>query len=219
MGKIIAFGNQKGGCGKSTGALLCASAAAADGLSVCVHDLDPQGSLSKGWGWAEGVPFTIKDLSPLPAKEYYRHVVADEGEFDLIVMDLPGKLSKDGLEEAATRFADVLVVPIEPTYFSFMASINYLKFALERAAERNASDPSHPLTVTCYVSRYRQGRKQSREMKWEMAKLNDLRTMLHPVFEYEAISKFDPAKDRVGDPSSAWGVTTGAWWFELKGFL
>jgi chromosome partitioning protein len=45
MGKVVVFGNQKGGCGKTTLAITLACGLKEQGFSVLMVDADPQGSV------------------------------------------------------------------------------------------------------------------------------------------------------------------------------
>lgn len=74
----IAFLNQKGGVGKSTAALLVASALKSAALPVAIRDEDPQGSLT--W-WA-------KNAGQVPLLEEFP-------EAEVVVIDTPGHLDLD----------------------------------------------------------------------------------------------------------------------------
>ncbi len=86
----IAFLNQKGGVGKSTAALLVASALKSASLPVAINDLDPQGSLT-WWGQNAGkVP-----------------LISEFKDAEVIVTDTPGHLDleKKGIRD---QFIDLI---------------------------------------------------------------------------------------------------------------
>ena len=67
MASVISFINQKGGCGKSSTCLHLAGAFAAAGYRVLLVDMDPQGSLSRGFLGPEAVErLTADETLALP---------------------------------------------------------------------------------------------------------------------------------------------------------
>lgn len=76
MTKLIAFANQKGGCGKTTSAVSIAAALALRGRTVCLVDTDPQCNASDTFGLdrdalAKEGKLTVADsfLAKAPARE------------------------------------------------------------------------------------------------------------------------------------------------------
>ena len=92
--KRVIFVNGKGGTGKTTAAVLIASAAAANGLTVGIEDIDPQQSLT---AW-------VKNTEPDKVE-----MVQGRHKYDLMVMDTPPRLDEKNLH-AVLKTADVIVV-------------------------------------------------------------------------------------------------------------
>lgn len=115
--KKIAILGQKGGSGKTTIATALAVRAAADGKSVVLFDLDPQGSATR---WAERregdspaiVSCQIFMLEKMLAK-------AAEGRADIAIIDTPGKIEQAALE--AAKVADLVLIPVRATAFDLDA--------------------------------------------------------------------------------------------------
>ena len=69
MGKIVAFSNQKGGVGKTTTVLNVADYVARAGKKVLMIDIDPQGTLTSGYGIAKNeLELSLYDLMMGQAK-------------------------------------------------------------------------------------------------------------------------------------------------------
>lgn len=131
VGHIVVFGNEKGGCGKSTAAMHATVALLRLGYSVGTIDLDArQGTFTRYLtNRFETVKRTGKDL---PAPDHMAIAVSqaatlkeredDESSFffraleeltrdhDFVVIDTPG--SDSHLNRLAHRFADTLVTPV-----------------------------------------------------------------------------------------------------------
>jgi chromosome partitioning protein len=74
MGKVVVFGNQKGGCGKTTLAITLACGLKEQGFSVLMVDADPQGSVMS---WAGRVEENSENV--LPDTEKHDNVLIDQG--------------------------------------------------------------------------------------------------------------------------------------------
>lgn len=122
---IIIIGNQKGGCGKSTLALLLANYLTLIKKSkVTVIDMDYQQSVSQKYQKAkilENVePYEVLALE-LETYPDMKEVIAANPE-DIALIDLPGKLDDDGLLPVF-QSADLVICPFAYDEFSFESTI------------------------------------------------------------------------------------------------
>ena len=98
MGKIVVFGNQKGGCGKTTLAITLACGLKAQGLSVLMVDADPQGSVMS---WAVRVEENTQK-NDLPDIEKHDNPLIDQAlkrarsRYDVTIVDLGSNLGFGG---------------------------------------------------------------------------------------------------------------------------
>jgi chromosome partitioning protein len=146
--RIVVFGNEKGGTGKSTLAMHLAVALLNKGLKVATIDLDArQGTLSRYVNnrrlFAErtGSPLPLPEhiaLAPVPGQvdevELARTLDA-MGSNQVIVVDTPGHDS--ALSQAGHTFADILVTPVNDSL------IDLDVLAHVDPAKQTISRPSH----------------------------------------------------------------------------
>ncbi len=112
MSKIaVAVFNRKGGVGKTTIAVILAQIALVRHQRVLAIDLDPSGNFTSAFGFLKNSSF--KDY--FRTKNTLEDSDADAPE-DWIVIDCPPSL--DEASEHAMDFADIIVVPVRPDYFS-----------------------------------------------------------------------------------------------------
>ncbi len=118
--RTIAFVTQKGGAGKSTLAASLAVAAQDTKETVCVVDMDPQGSLTNGARTrgcddvtvvASGAARLPGTLAGLAAKGFTRAII-----------DTPG--AEGPASSAAMATADLNIIPARPSLFDLWASAN-----------------------------------------------------------------------------------------------
>ncbi len=130
---VILFGNQKGGAGKSTLAMLYANyLSLVKKEKVTVLDMDYQKSLLSRY----------EDAKPLENPEPYEVVDLDLEKFPLvyevlfseddhhIIIDLPGKIDDDHLIPVL-QAADVIVIPFHYDKLTFQSTNLFTKIAHE----------------------------------------------------------------------------------------
>jgi chromosome partitioning protein len=161
MGKIVAFGNQKGGVGKSTVIAMAANALsqAPFNIKLCVIDCDQQQSLVEARSYeeeaVENLPYTILGLSV----EALQDKIYDlDKEYDLILIDTAGRLDHTVAVEnqeitKALMYADYLFIPFRAGSFNLEASMEYLKVANKLKALR--ADAARPLKYYGFVNMYK----------------------------------------------------------------
>jgi cellulose biosynthesis protein BcsQ len=115
----IAFLNQKGGVGKTTAALLVASALKAASLPVAIEDLDPQKSLT--W-WA-------RNCGKVPLISEFKNA-------EIIISDTPGHLDLDkkGIRDkfvGLIKSADRLILVAEMSPISLHGTVPMAELILE----------------------------------------------------------------------------------------
>lgn len=118
--RTIAFVTKKGGAGKSTLAASLAVAAQDMKETVCVVDMDPQGSLTN-WARTRGcddITVVASGAARLPGT---LAELAAKG-FTLAIIDTPG--AEGPASSAAMATADLNIIPARPSLFDLWASAN-----------------------------------------------------------------------------------------------
>ncbi len=164
MAKIILFGNQKGGVGKSTLTMLTATALSQPpfNLDVCVLDADDQSSLcdlrqsDMGYNTEQTPPYEIR---PATLNDIHKDIRELDRRFHVVFIDVAGKLD---LNIAADKqeiipylsYVDLLFMPFVAGNFNVDASAKYLKTVLHVQLSRQLS--ARPLKVFGLVNMFRE---------------------------------------------------------------
>ena len=122
----IAIINAKGGAGKTTLALHLAVADVQQGRNVAVLDLDPQGTAA-GWGERRGssAPVVLATAPSRLGAEQER--VAGAGA-DVLYLDTPPRWAgADTAARVAASAADLMVVPMRPSFVDLEATVATLE--------------------------------------------------------------------------------------------
>ena len=108
---IIALASSKGGCGKSTTALILASAYLADGYKITIIDADPRKRLFKWFSAGNagsGINVIAADVMTLR-----KSIKEARSSADLVLIDLEG--TKNAETTVAVAAADYTIVPANPS--------------------------------------------------------------------------------------------------------
>ncbi len=120
--KVISVLAQKGGTGKTTLSVATACAAAADGLSTVIVDLDPQATASS-WGDRRSSSHPV--VLPAQPPRLPRVLAAAAGEgVELAVVDTAPRVEQSAV--AAARAADLVVVPCRPAVYDLETVVSTL---------------------------------------------------------------------------------------------
>jgi chromosome partitioning protein len=130
--KVISFASQKGGVGKSTLLLLTASALhRRTNKKVLVIDCDPQKSIKDIYNQElqkeeafDVVSFNWKQ--PKPEVNFDKTIALAENKYDVIFLDIPGKL--EGKEiYFSILVSDIVIVPIVASALDIAATVKFLQ--------------------------------------------------------------------------------------------
>lgn len=122
---IISFNNLKGGCGKSTSSVHLCRYLLSKGVLVALVDSDSQKTSSR---WTEQLEEGI------PRPQIFRLTDPDEildqlqtirAKFDYIVVDGAGGLAE--VQRATLLLADIVFIPIQPSFLDIDASEEMIK--------------------------------------------------------------------------------------------
>ena len=133
MSKIaVAVLNRKGGVGKTTMAVILAQIALVRHNKVLAVDIDPSGNFSDALGFMKNY---FKDS--LRIKKTLEDSDADAPE-EWIVIDCPPNL--DDESKHAIDFADIVVVPVRPDFFS-LSNLGVMYSTAKKSGKENSQLP------------------------------------------------------------------------------
>ena len=231
MAKTIIFGNQKGGVGKSTCAILVAGTFSAPPFNkrVTVVDADEQQTISiihraaelsgqeARWKVAP-FPDPIKGVS---RKKFDRLLENVQSESDIVIIDLPGYLDTDGKTANVSPEADYVFIPVPPTNKDVPSSEDYLNFMLNiRDIVKKEFD--HEIQVIPFCNMQRTGHSSTgfvREVfeDWKgRYKVKSMNAMLGRYVEHEDVGM---GNSLYGDMSTNKSKNYTAWINELAAIM
>ena len=223
MAKILMFGNQKGGVGKTQVSIMTATALsqAPFNLKTCVVDIDNQKSVVRARSFdlrayqTESAPFEVR-AHTLP--ELQKNIASLDKDFQLVVIDAAGKLDTTQAVEIqeiskALMYVDNLFIPFVAGNYNLESTLDYFRF-IKTVQLQRALQP-RPLNVFGFVNMHRVRSRANTFLGEDLETLRaseNLLTMTAPLNDYAAFreadsitSLFDPlSNDSAKQNFSVW---------------
>lgn len=141
---VISFANPKGGAGKTTTALLLASALASKGAHVTIIDADPEKWISQ-WGALPGKPENIEIIGDVTEDSIVDQIEAASQRAQFVVVDLEGTASL--MVANAIGMSDLVIIPTQGSSMDAKGGAKTIR--LIRNQERLARRPiPHAVVLT-----------------------------------------------------------------------
>lgn len=202
MAKFIVFGNQKGGIGKTTFAVLTATALSSPPFNkkVLLIDNDNQKSAIRLRQYDEEnyenrqPPYLMREMN---YEQIVGALVDIDEMYDYVFIDTPGKLDANlpPEQQEVTKIlllTDYLFMPFKAGALNLDATTDYVKVLLQAKKHRENTD--RPLIIYGVVNFYKERSRINRELKDELEYLKDhadLDFMKCPLKQYVAFEYLD----------------------------
>ena len=203
MAKIIMFGNQKGGVGKTLVSVMTATALgqAPFNLKVAVVDLDDQKSVTYArdidiQSYPEDTPLPFEVFN-LTIPELQKRITQLDTDYEVLFIDVAGKLdiNADVTQQEITKalmYVDLLFVPFIAGSYVFTATYNYLNF-IEQVQTARALQ-NRQLQTYGFVNMYR-SRSRANQMLLQhiesLTERNNLKMMEATLGDYALFKDSD----------------------------
>jgi len=131
----IVMASSKGGCGKSTGAVVLATELAQRGSGVTIIDADPNQPITR-WGKRPGKPDSLAVVGDVNEKTLLDVIDAAERKTPFVIVDLEGTANLT--VAMAMSWADLVLVPLKGSTLDAVEAIKAVRFIQmqERAYRR-----------------------------------------------------------------------------------
>lgn len=154
-GKVICFGNLKGGVGKSTLISMVAGYFHANGGRVIAVDSDDLQNTLAALHAGKGTPYPVLQVSPLALAGLLETL---REEYAYIFVDLPRNLKQNGVAATYAQ-VDYLFIPLCPTSPDVDSTLSYIEFVNKTV---QPAKEGAPMAVYSLFNRVAQGTREHR---------------------------------------------------------
>jgi chromosome partitioning protein len=141
----VSFASSKGGCGKSTSAILLATELAERGAGVTIIDADPNRPVAK-WARRPGKPDSLKVISDVTERTIIDTIESEVRKSAFVIVDLEGTASR--MIPYAMSRSDLVIVPSRGSVLDAMEAVAAIREVKEQEKAFRTRIPSAVL-FTC----------------------------------------------------------------------
>ncbi len=141
---VIALASPKGGCGKTTAALLLATELAQKGIKITVIDADPETYIDT-WAKLPDKPPTLTVLKSPTEKTIIDDIDKAKRESPFVIIDLEGTANM--LVAYAISRADLVIIPLQPSDLDARGAAKALQLVRQQQKAFNRTIP-HAILFT-----------------------------------------------------------------------
>lgn len=186
MAKILMFGNQKGGVGKTQVSIMTATALsqAPFNLKTCIIDLDNQKSIIRCRNFdlrayqVDNVPFDVLNYS---ISDLQANIAALDKEYNLILIDVAGKMDNSQPIETqeitkALMYVDFVFIPFVAGNHILEATTDYFRFI--RQVQQIRALQSRNLRAYGFINMYRSRSRSNAFLSEDLEHLKESESLL-----------------------------------------
>lgn len=177
---IIAFANQKGGCGKTSTAVHFAQWLIDRDKSIAVFDADSQASAHR---WLSTLDSQIPCFQAHTQDDLLDQIPDLQGEVEHVIIDGPAKLSD--VTRAILLTADIAIIPVQPTGLDIDSAIDAVKLVRQARKVRKFD---HGPRAAIFLSRAVKGSRLKDESIEILNSFEDVPLLSSVIHQRQAVA-------------------------------
>jgi chromosome partitioning protein len=191
---VMCFASPKGGCGKSTAALILATTLAERGAAVTIIDADPNRPVAK-WARRPGKPETLKVISDVTEKTIIDVIEQEARKAAFVLVDLEGTASR--MIPYAMSRSDLVIVPTRGSVLDAVEAVAAIREVKEQEKAFRVRIPS-AILFTCTSAAIRPRTLLSIEAEFRQNSIPVFKVRIHDREAFRALFSYGGTLSSLG---------------------